>query len=128
MRIILAACLLLTLAPSTFAQQPYSSMAGSARAVTKADLANYAKQYALAKSAFSRTPKSAAAKKAYVASTVRYATASMASDDLDRKVKYKQALKLYREALKVDPKNHEAKNNSDLIVSIYKSMHRPIPE
>ena len=52
----------------------------------------------------------------------------MLSDALDQKVKYKEALILYREALKIDPTNKEASSNKDLIESIYKSMNRPIPE
>ncbi len=83
--------------------------------------------YAHAKSVYTKHP-SSAAKKNYVISTVRYGTASMLSPALDRKVKYRQALRLYREALKLDPKNEEARNNSEMIVSIYRQMGRPVPK
>ena len=72
--------------------------------------------------------KDPASKKKYVIATVKFGTAAMMSDVLDRKLKYRKALHLYREALKLDPKNVEAKNNSDMIVSIYKSMGRPVPQ
>jgi len=86
------------------------------------------KEQVAAKSAFKRHPKDATAKQKYVAATVKLGTADMSSDALDRKVKYKKALQLYREALKVDPNNVEAKNNKQLIESIYKSMGRPVPQ
>jgi hypothetical protein len=72
--------------------------------------------------------KDPASKKKFVAATVKFGTAAMMSDVLDRKLKYRKALHLYREALKLDPANKEAKNNSDMIVSIYKSMGRPVPQ
>jgi hypothetical protein len=82
--------------------------------------------YASAKKLFQKKP-DATRKAALVKATDRYAMTSMMSPALAPKVKYRQALRLYREALKLDPSNHEAKHNSDLIVSIYKSMHRPVP-
>ena len=84
------------------------------------------KSYLSAKKAFKGAP-TAAHKKSFVVAADRFALLSMTSAALDRKVKYKQALQLYREVLKCDPSNYEAKSNSDLIISIYKSMHRPIP-
>lgn len=78
------------------------------------------------KSAFSKKP-SPTTKKAYVSATVKYGTACMNSDALDRKVKYKKALQLYREALKVDPSNKEAKENAKMIEDVYRSMGRPVP-
>src|SRR5438105_4830921 len=83
-------------------------------------------EYGAAKKIYERKP-NAARKKAFLGATDRFAMTSMMSPALDPKVKYRQALRLYREALKLDPSNHEAKHNSDLIVSIYKSMHRPVP-
>jgi tetratricopeptide (TPR) repeat protein len=41
--------------------------------------------------------------------------------------KYPKALDLYRQALELDPANKEAKENKDLIESIYKSMGKAIP-
>lgn len=89
-------------------------------------LAKTEKDYATSKANFLRhaSPKS---KQAYIIATVRFGTTSMVAATLPPRVKYRQALRLYREALKLDPGNHEAKTNSDLIVSIYKSMNRPVP-
>jgi tetratricopeptide (TPR) repeat protein len=97
---------------------------------TAEDLKQYKaieKQYLASKQAYSKK-KDAATKKKLVAATVKFGTAAMTTSALDRKVKYKKALALYREALKLDPKNKEAKNNSEMIVSIYKSMGRPVPQ
>ena len=41
---------------------------------------------------------------------------------------YKYALADFRQVLKYDPENDEAKGKVDTIESIYKSMGRPIPE
>jgi hypothetical protein len=57
-----------------------------------------------------------------------YGHESMMSPALPPRVKYRQALHIYREVLKVDPLNKVAKADSDLIISIYKSMGRPIPK
>ena len=87
----------------------------------------YKKSYDTAKAAYTKNPKDAAVTQAYVDATVKYATGTMMADSLEPHVKYPGALKLYREALKVDPNNGEAKNNKDLIEGIYKQMGRPIP-
>jgi tetratricopeptide (TPR) repeat protein len=42
--------------------------------------------------------------------------------------KYPQALKMFREALQLDPNNALAKDGIKLIEDIYKSMGRPVPE
>jgi tetratricopeptide (TPR) repeat protein len=94
----------------------------------KATLAKLTKEQTSAKAAFAKKPKDAKVKKAYVDSTVKLATASMVSPALSPREKYPTALKYYREALKVDPNNKEAKNNSEMIISIYKSMGRPVPK
>jgi hypothetical protein len=61
-----------------------------------------------------------------VRATVAYATAVMNGSGPPR-VKYGKALDLYNEALKLDHNNEEAKNNRDLILSIYKQMGRTPP-
>jgi TPR repeat protein len=81
-----------------------------------------------AAAAYAKAHSDPKAKDAYVAATVRLATATMVSEELGPKEKYRKALKFYREALKVDPTNVEAKNNSEEIISIYKQMGRPVPE
>lgn len=92
-----------------------------------AELKRHEQAYKAAKQAYSKN-KSEKTKKAYVQATVRFGTASMTSPALDTKVKYRQALRLYNEALVLDPKNKEALNNKALIVSIYESMGRPVPK
>ena len=84
------------------------------------------KTQAQARSAFAKH-KNAKTKAAYVDATNALAYATMTADGLTPKVKYPKALQLYREVLKVDPQNKVAKTNADMIVSIYKSMHRPVP-
>ncbi len=64
----------------------------------------------------------------YVKATVSYGTTMMMSPVMDRTLKYKEALKLYRDALKIDPENKEAAENSAMIVSIYEQMGRKVPE
>lgn len=124
MRWILAVMAALALMSSALGQ--YATPANPKAA--KAALAKAAKAYATTKSVFVKSPKVPNAKSRYVAATVAYGTASMFSPVLDRKLKYKQALNLYREALKHDPKNKEAKTNSDMIIAIYRQMGRPIPK
>ena len=84
--------------------------------------------YAKAKKAFDAKKEDAAVKGEYVKATVALGDANMYSTDLDAKVKYRTALKYYREALKTDPANKEAGASKDMIESIYKQMGRPIPE
>jgi tetratricopeptide (TPR) repeat protein len=93
----------------------------------KLRLAQLTKEYKAAKTAYNRTPKSTKAKKVFVASAVELGTATMMSPTLDRKLKYKMALGYYREALKLDPNNAEAKANSKMIADIYRSLGRPVP-
>lgn len=66
------------------------------------------------------------AKAAYVSATVAYATAVMAGEGPP--AKYRKALKLYDEALKLDPANDEAKTNRQLILDIYKQMGKEPPK
>ena len=96
-------------------------------AADKAHIVKLEKEYDAAKAAFAKSPKNPKARQRFVDAGVQYGHESMVSPVLDRKIKYRQALRVYREVLKVDPKNPVAKQESDLIVSIYKSMHRPIP-
>jgi len=65
-------------------------------------------------------------KSAYVDATVAYATAVMAADGPP--AKYQKSLKLYDEALRLDPGNEEAMANRQLILDIYKSMGKEPPK
>lgn len=57
-----------------------------------------------------------------------YANKTMMAGWLSPHEKYSKALHLYRESLKADPHDAEAKKWVDTIESIYKSMGRPIPK
>ena len=94
----------------------------------RAELNRYEKNYTQAKAGFQKSTKNAKAKQAYVDATVALGTKVMTSSLLAPKEKYPRALKLYREALKLDPKNKEALENKAMIEQIYKSMGRPIPQ
>jgi hypothetical protein len=52
----------------------------------------------------------------------------MYSATLPPNKKYKLALQYFREALKADPTNKLAKEQSQMIESIYKSMGKEVPK
>lgn len=93
----------------------------------KALLASAEKFYSQSKAAHLKKPKDAKVKKNYIDATVSFGTITMNSPVLPPREKYKKALTLYREALKMDPKNSVALANKKLIEDIYKSMGRPVP-
>lgn len=108
----------------------FALVLGASAQDSKAETAKLAKlkaAYASAKANLAKKPTDPAKRKAFVSATVSYGTASMYSPILASKVKYRQALGLYREALKIDPKNKEALENKKTIEDIYKQMGRPIP-
>lgn len=86
------------------------------------------KKYRTTKAAYTAKPKDKKAKDAYVEATVKLGHETMISPDYPARFKYKKTLQLYREALKLDPNNPVAKQESDLIIKIYKQMGRPVPE
>lgn len=91
-------------------------------------LANAKTKYTKAKAAYAKKPKDAKLKKGYIDAAVAYGTTTMNSGALTPREKYPIALAVYREVLKLDPKNKEALNNSKMIEEIYKSMGRPVPK
>lgn len=91
-------------------------------------LAKLEQAYKTSKVSFTKKPKDPKVRKAYVAATVSFGTATMLAGSLPPCQKYPTALRLYREALKVDPKNKEALDNKKQIESIYESMGKPIPK
>ena len=115
----------LFVASSCFGQGPM--MQGKPTPADKARLAKLEKAYNAATNALAKAPKSAKAKKDFADIGAAYGHESMMTPVLEPKVKYKQALKIYREVLKVDPNQPTAKKESELIISIYKSMGRPVP-
>lgn len=89
------------------------------------ELESARKAYAQASAEFKSDPST---KTAFVDKTVALATTVMMSPEVDRKVKYKEALGLYRDALKLDPENKEALENSQMIEQIYTSMGKEVPK
>ena len=122
MRSVIVIVALFLAASLTFAQQP------TAHAKPTAEFTKLEKAYKESKATFAKKPKDAGVKKKYVSATVAFGTATMMSASLPPKDKYSGALRLYREALKFDPKNKEALENKKMIEDIYKSMGRPIPK
>ena len=117
---------LLALALGAVAQSPYAGQGGKPP-VDKAAMTKLAKTQAAADAAFKKSPKNPGVRQAYIDANNRHGLACMVTDAIDRKVKYRMALTDFRKVLKVDPRNKVAKENADLIVSIYRSMGRPIP-
>ena len=124
--LLLAASFLCLLGGAAMAQGPYQQQPKPS-AEDKVRLNKLAKAYDAAKSILAKSPKSEKAKKDFSEVGTAYGTECMMTPVLDRKVKYKMALHVYREVLKVDPAQPEAKKNSDMIVKIYKSLGRPVP-
>ena len=91
-------------------------------------LKNLEFSYQKAKELFAKKPKDAKVKKSYIDATFAFGMGNMYSETLPPRMKYKTALTYFREVMKVDPKNKPAKEQYDLIASIYKSMGRPVPQ
>jgi Flp pilus assembly protein TadD len=94
---------------------------------TKADLVKLTTTQQAAKKAMDNGP-TPETKSKYVDVTVDLANKTMYCDELTPHEKYSGALKLFREALRVDPNNPQAKEAADTIVKIYKRMRMPVPE
>jgi tetratricopeptide (TPR) repeat protein len=73
------------------------------------------------------SPSDVALKQSLVSAHLKYAAFFMYNDTLSPKEKYPSALKQYREVLKIDPTNADAKQNADLIINIYHQMGREVP-
>jgi len=84
----------------------------------RAELTKAEATYKKAKAAYTKKPKDTKLRKAYIDATVNFGTVTMNSPLLAPKEKYPRALRLYNEALKLDPKNKEATNNKQLIEQI----------
>jgi hypothetical protein len=86
------------------------------------------KEWGDAGDALAKHPKDPKVRDHYAVAGVRFAYESMYSPLLPPKVRYPQALRIYRKVLAVDPKNKEASQASELIISVYNQMHRPVPK
>jgi tetratricopeptide (TPR) repeat protein len=73
------------------------------------------------------SPNDPALKQSLISAHMKYGHYFMFNDTLSPKVKYPSALKHYREVLKLDPENKDAKENAQQIVDIYKMMGREVP-
>lgn len=94
--------------------------------VTKADLAKQQKVVDDASAAFKKAATAANRQLAVVAMN-DLAGKTMDCSELTPKEKYPAALRIYREVLKLDPKNPTATDASGTIIAIYKQMGRPVP-
>ncbi len=73
-------------------------------------------------------PDDLAIKQSRIESHLKYATYFMYNDSLPPRKKYPAALKHYRKVLSLDPNNAQAKQEADLIISIYKDMGKEVPQ
>lgn len=83
--------------------------------------------YLTAKAVLAKKPKDKAVQKKFVTAGALYGHESMISPVLPARIKYRQALRVYREVLKYEPQHPVARPEYDLIVKIYKQMGRPVP-
>jgi tetratricopeptide (TPR) repeat protein len=113
--------------PALFVAFLALSAFAAAQGAEEKQLALYKKAYEVAKKNLAAKPKDPKVKQAFVVAGDRFAMATMTAPSLPPRAKYSGALRLYREVLKVDPKNKEAANNSKMIIDIYKQMGRPVP-
>ena len=74
------------------------------------------------------SPSDEIVKRARIDAHLKYATYLMYESTLPPKEKYPSALRQYRLVATIDPANDEAKQNINLIESIYNQMGRPIPQ
>ena len=127
---------LFALTVGALAQGPFAGSANMtcAQALKKApkddpSLAGLAKAFDSESAKLKKSPKDAKVPKEYVLSGVKYEQKVVRlPNSLNSPEKYRAGLALCRLVLAVDPKNPECKRDYDEIVTIYKSMNRPIPQ
>lgn len=86
------------------------------------------KKVATTQAALTKSPKSVPAKKAHSASLTALARGIMNDPAIPPAKKYPEALKLLRQAVKLDATNKNAAADIKRIESVYKQMGRPIPK
>lgn len=119
----------LAISPISNAQKgPFTGGKDATQQVSAEKLAKLEKEYKAAKKASVAKPKDAKLKKKYVDSAVAFGLGNEYAETLPPNKKYRLALQYFREALKLDPKNKIAKEQINLIESIYKSMGKEIPK
>lgn len=112
--------------PQSPAEPP--AAAGQSDKEGRATLAKLEKTRSMTSRALIAMPKDEKFREAYVSATNALAFQWMSMDSVPAREKYRKALKLYRETLKVDPSNAEATKWIQTIEGIYKQMGRPIPK
>ncbi len=100
---------------------------GGGKEVSKAQLAKLDKEYKAAEAAYKKAPKDKKVVKKYADASFALGMGTMVGEGLTPREKYTGALKYLRRSVKADPKNKLAKEQIEMIESIYKSMGRPIP-
>ena len=85
-------------------------------------------EWSAAQESFAKHPNDPKIRDRFVVAGVRFGHESMMSPLLNSHLKYAQALHVYKQVLKVDPKNPVAKKEADMMIQIYKSMGRKIPD
>jgi tetratricopeptide (TPR) repeat protein len=129
LRTSIAALLALVTLGTASAQIGHQVATGEEARAARAKLAQHEAAYNRAKRAFNADPRrSAARRRALVEATVQFGATTMMSPVLTPQVKYPRALRLFREALRLDPNHAKAREYHDLIVRIYRSMGRPVPK
>lgn len=86
------------------------------------------KNLAAAEAAYKKTPKDASKKAAYAEALAQLGRSTMLDQAIPPAKRYPDALKLYRQALALDPKNKVALEDKKQIEDVYKQMGRPIPK
>jgi hypothetical protein len=122
LRLLSFAVLLSLFAAIGFGQNPAQDKKDAA------NLAKLGKQRDAAKLSMTKHPGNQKLTHSFVEMNDVYANKTMTAGWLSPHEKYSKALRLYRESLKADPKDPEARKWVDEIESIYKSMGRPIPK
>jgi cytochrome c-type biogenesis protein CcmH/NrfG len=110
-------------------QAPYAPYAGGAKPSGK-DAKVDALKAAAAKleKELKAKPNDAKLKMQTAEALYKAGNATMLSPNLDRKLKYKDALVYFRKCLALNPKHKQAAEEKATIEMIYKSMGRPIPQ
>lgn len=111
------------------AQEPgVRAPAGQPEKEARATLARLEKAQSMTSRAYLAMPGDKKIRGAHVAATNALALQWMSMDSIPAREKYRNALKLYREVLKVDPSNAEAQKWIQTIEGIYRQLGRPIPK
>ena len=77
--------------------------------------------------ALKKYPHNPQVKKEFIKASDVLALNYQLSPKISRKIKYRKALELYRQVLRISPNDYDAKNDSALIISIYRELHIPVP-